>query len=194
MKRFFSALIFFIVLIIVLLWVYKASIASYLITRGTGVEVKIHSLGVSLDGFTAYRVRAHEPKSVTTLTFGKVAVETDLLHLLDPVVTIKHVQLDDVTVRSDPGKIDIQDIGSLFQRNRPKSEEQPAAKGKKFILESIEARNIQVEIQNPFSNQPLISATIPEAHFTRVNRGDPVTLEEALNFLTKQFQLLKKNG
>jgi len=192
MKRFISALLFLLILSFILLWVYKAPIASYLISKNSGVDVKIHTLGVSLDGLTAYQVRAHEPKSVTTLTFGRVRIDTDILHIFDPVVTIKNIKLDNVTLQSDPGKIDLKDIGSLFGKKTSISKDQSPTNQKRFILEAIEATNIQVEVQNPFSDQPLLSAKIPEARFTKVNRGNPITLEEALNFLTKQFQLLKK--
>jgi len=182
-----------IILAIVLAWLYKAPIASYLLSSSSGVEVSIQSLGISSDGFTAYGVRAHEKRSVTTLTFRRVRIETDPTRIFNSVVTIKNVQLDDVTVESDPGKIDIEDIGSLFgSKSETRASPPPKPKAKRFIIQSIEANNIKVKVQNPFSDQTLLTAEIPEARFSRVNRGDPVTLEEALQFLTKQFQLLRK--
>jgi len=185
-KKFFSFLFICVVALFLLFWVFKAQVVSYLISKGSGVDVRIESLSISLDGVTVKKVVAHEPKSVTTLSFGAVKVDTDLLKIFNDVVTIRNLQLDDVTVKSDPGKIDISNLGSLFKkRSEPKSDN---GKGQQYVIESLEASNVQIQVENPLSDKPLLKANIPTIRLSKINQGKPLNLKQVLDILAKQFQ------
>ena len=189
MKKFFSCIFIFIIFLVVLVWIFKAQIVSHLISQGSGVDVRIESLSLSLNEIKARNIVAHEPKSVTTLTFGLVEVDTDLFKLFNKVVTIRNLKLDDVTLISDPGKIDISKLKSYFKKksNGTKSEDSGGG-GQQYVIESIEATNVRIQLENPLSDKPLLKANIPTIRLNKINQGEPLTLKQVLDFLTKQFQ------
>jgi len=149
MKKFFSFIFVILVLIILLLWVFKAQLVSYVISKESGVDVRIESVSLSLNGFRAKNIVAHDPKSATTLSFGLVDVKTDLLKIFRDVVTINNLKLDDVTIKSDPGKIDLSQFGGLFQRKNS-SPKKSSRSGQRYVIEATEASNVQIQVENPF--------------------------------------------
>ena len=152
--------LFFLGLIVVLiiLWVTRAPLASNLLTRAIGVPVSVNDVGLSSGGITLKQFAIHGPKGSainTTLSAEAITFSIAPLSIVRDKVIITNLNLDQVLLTvelvGNDGKAN--NWAYLFKRlsNRETPSNKPP--GKQLHIDHFVATNLKFEVQNPSKNK-----------------------------------------
>ena len=191
MKKLFGTLFLILITTSGLLWVFRANIASHLISRQIGANVLIEQFNPTPWGLMMKNSIIYHPETQTTLKIGRLRLNTPFLGIFKKEINVEKLELKDVAIISHPEKIKINSIESIFSlvdgvagNNQPKKE---TLAHKKLIIHEIIATNVALEIGNPFGKGSLVKTTVPSLRLKNINQGDPITLEALIDYLTKTF-------
>lgn len=191
MQKFLLALFFSLIILLAVLWIFKARVVSHFLTNATGMDIQMEELHLSFDGLTAKNVKVYEPNAATTLTLGSLSVDTNMWHIFKDVVTIEKIQIDNVNLDSKLGDIKVETVDKIFNFakkliNKKKDSNASSPKQKKYVIKSLEATNVHVSIDNPIQKGQLVKMNVPQIKINNLDQGKGVTLQEAIDFFVKK--------
>lgn len=200
MKTLFFFLLLCIIAVIVLCWVYKADIASKIISDASGLDIRIEKLDLSPSGLTAKNITVVEPLLDTTLSVRHMSVETNLWHIFNDVVIINSIHLQEVDLVSKIAKIKIDDVDKIinfaksFLNSTKKVQTSKQQEGQKYVVKSLEATDVHLSIHHPLQNGQALVINVPQIKINNLNQGKPLTLQEIVDFFVNRALSVKKKG
>ncbi len=193
MKKFFGTLFIIIIIALGLLWVFRANIASHLMSQKLGLNVVLEQFDPSPWGVRIKGAVFHLPEVETTITIDRLSLKTPFFGFFDNPIIVDRLEMKDVSVISKPGNIKVNPLGLLvktadfFKKENIKFQDKAPAKSQRFVVKEITATNIVVKIDNPLGKGSLIESKIPTIELKNINQGKPVALEDLLDFLSATF-------
>lgn len=181
-----------IIVALALTWMFKAQILSTILSRHPDLSISLESLELGRRSVQLNQVRAEDKRIGTTLTFQSINVETDLFKLLNPVVVIDRIELNKVNVVNNVGNLNFRSLTSLFLSETKEETLPPPDTEQRFIVKELRANQVDLVVENPISERPILKATIPSLNVRNLGEGEPITLEQIIRAIARQAEKNKK--
>jgi len=174
-------------------WWNRAEIVSRLLSEQTDMEVSVQDISFSFGGVTLEKFILKDPISETTVHTDKIAVQTTLSSLLANPLRIHRIAIDDLTLNNTLADIDFKDVKSLFKftkkfkkKKKTKKKIAESTEQKQFIIDQLVADNIVLQVETG-KGRPPIRTRIKHFTINNINSGDPVTLHQLVELLSKRL-------
>ncbi len=177
-----------IIVALALTWMFKAQILSTILSRRPDLSITLESLELGRRSVQLNKVRAEDRRIGTTLTFHSINIETDLFKILNPVVVIDRIELNKVNVVNNVSNLNFNSLTSLFLSERKKEPPPPPEAEQRFIVKELSANHVDLVVENPISERPILKASIPSLNVRNLGEGEPITLEQIIRAIARQAE------
>ena len=179
-----------------ILWLFRAEIASSVLSRQLKINVHIESIALSSNTVTLRDIKIFDGKSKYNVK--KIRIVASFRELFNNPTLIHHIDINGLRLHAELPTLNDKTIQKAItkllpvkkKKNKEKThkEKTMSPDAKTFIVNKLTLKNTKIKVASAnILSGPLIKTSIPKLEFIDLNSGKPLTAKQLLRFIQENI-------